>query len=206
MRTLIALVAATGLAAAVGATSTASVSHETRITPGKGIGKVQLGMTLPQVRRAFGGPPLYSVWRNNFGSRGRYIEYVWEVGAMDIRVWKVGFRSTTRNGPLRVLRAGTSVSAQRTPEGLGVGSLPRDIARAYPNVVCEFRSQREKGWYGTWMVVQHPGGGMTAFDLDTSGVAGTETVIKVIEVLVQRSWLNDDDGRVGAKCPEDYVG
>lgn len=205
VRRLPVLLAVVGIAALAAGAGTAGVSRDAVIKPGKGIGKVELGMTLPQVRRALGGPPLYSLRRINYGARGRYVEYTWEVGSVDIRTWTVGLRSTRRNGPLRVIRVGTGVPGQRTPQGLGVGSRARDIARVYADVVCALRYEEEKGWPGEWMVAVHRGGGMTAFNLDIQRGPAGEWVGKVIEVLVQRSWLNDDDRRPGIECPADYL-
>jgi hypothetical protein len=199
------LLAAAGIAVLLAASGTAGTSRGAAIKPGKGIGKVELGMTLAQVKRALGGPPFSADRRTNFGARGRYIEYTWEVGSFIIHTWHVGLRSTRRNGPLRVVRVGTGVPGHRTPQGLGVGSRARDIVRVYPGIRCEFRHEREKGWYGTWMFVVHPGGAMTAFNLEFQETPGRETALKVIAVLVQRSWLDEDDDRPGVDCPNEYL-
>lgn len=201
VRRVAVLLTAIGVAVVATAAGTAGVSRDAAIKPGKGIGKVELGMTLPQVRRAFGRPPLYAIRTISFGARGRYVEYGWEVGTVEIRTWKVGFRSTRRKGTFRVVRVATTVPGQRTPEGLGVGSRSRDIFRSFPDASCEHRGHGES-WIGTWVVVQQPGGGMTAFDVDVEGTPGVNLTATVIQVLVQRSWLTNSGA--SGECPGEY--
>lgn len=109
---------------------------------GKGIGKIQLRMTMPQVKRALGGPHRVVYLRHNFGARGKYIELGWELPgrtSWDVVTWQVGFRSASRRGPLRVTRVGTEARSERTPKGIGVGSTVRQIVRAYPDATCVTR-------------------------------------------------------------------
>lgn len=200
------LLAAVALAVLVVATGTAGTSRDAAIKPGKGIGKVELGMTLPQVRRAFGRPPFSAIRQTNFGARGRYVDYVWEVGNLVVRTWTVGFRSTRRNGPLRVVRVGTSVPGQRTSEGLGVGSPSHAVFRSYPDAACHHRT-REDGWKGAWAYVQQSSGGMTAFRIEDVETPGRTDRFRVAEVLVQRSWPALEGGRSfepGGYCPPDW--
>lgn len=200
MRWLGVTVLAVGALVLVPAIATATPARDAVVRPGIGIGKVELGMTLPQVRSALGGPPFTADRRINLGAGGRYIEYTWEVGSLDVRTWRVGLRSTTRNGPPRVVRVSTTVSNQKTREGLGVGSRPRDIVRSFSGASCELRSDREKGWYGIWIVVQQPNRGMLAFNLLVEDDPQGGVAAKVLEVLVQRSWLNDDPGEPREEC------
>src|ERR671917_500620 len=114
MRTL-ALAAALLAAAAlcVGA-ATAGPSADARLTPGVGVGKLRVGMTLAQVRRHLGRPEAVSA-RKRLGFGVRYVEYQW-----GFATWTVGFQG--RADALRAVRVGTTLRRERTRTGLGVGS------------------------------------------------------------------------------------
>jgi hypothetical protein len=180
--------AVVGLLALSPAGSAAPERNEV-IRMGNGIGKVRLGMTLPQVRRAFG--PHRVVYRRlDFGARGRYIELGWELPgrvAWEPVVWNVGFRSTSRRGPLRVTRIGTDARSQRTPQGLGVGSRLRALVSAYPDAECV--SRWGSAHPGAWVVVDGPRG-MTAFQVDDKSQGARPTTFFVIGVMVQRAWFS----------------
>lgn len=170
------------------------------IRMGTGIGKVQRGMTLPQVRRAFGGPHLVVYRSHNFGARGRYVELGWELPgrtSWDPITWQVGFRSTSRRGPLHVTRIATSARSQRTPKGIGVGSRARDVARAYPDATCVSRFFQMPHPL-MWIVVDGSRG-MTAFQIAESRPASARrTPFYVTAVMVQGEWFSR--GRGHERC------
>jgi hypothetical protein len=194
--------AVVGLLALSPAGSAAPERNEV-IRMGNGIGKVRLGMTLPQVRRAFG--PHRVVYRRlDFGARGRYVELGWERPgrvAWEPAVWQVGFRSYRRGGPMRVVRVLTDATNERTSQRLGVGSRPRQLVRAYPNATCVSRGP--VGPYSwDWVIVENRDGGMTAFNLDTfvgADYGGDENLHKVVGVMVQRDWFSK--GPAHRPCP-----
>lgn len=167
----------------------------------KGIGKVQLGMTLPQVRRAFGSRHAVVYRRDDFGTRGRYVELGWELPgrtAWDPVIWQIGFRSTSRKGPLRVTRVATTARSQRTPQRLGVGSRARDIKKAYPDATCVERFYLLPHPY-KWIVVYSPRGGMTAFQVVESDPSRSHrTPFYVTVVMVQGAWFST--GRGHQRC------
>jgi hypothetical protein len=87
---------------------------------GVGIGPINLGMSGQQVRRALG-PPGAVLERRTL--RGQpYTELQWREGA-----WNVGLLG--RKGKRRVVLVGTGLTRHRTPEGVGVGTSERQIAR-----------------------------------------------------------------------------
>jgi hypothetical protein len=99
-----------------------------RIAPGRGIGKVRLGMTEAQVRRAMGRPRFVVTRSAGFGLRS--VEYQYGLAAYTVRL-------SGRPRRLRAIRVGTTLVRERTPNGLGVGSMERAVRRAYPTVRCE---------------------------------------------------------------------
>ena len=111
-----------GLAAVATATATGVArATESTIVPGVGIGRVRLGMTQVQVKRALG------QWRYRRREDNRLT-----VG------W--GFASWTVvliGG--RVVEVDTTVHAQRTKSGIGPGSAWLALARAYPHGICRLK-------------------------------------------------------------------
>jgi hypothetical protein len=195
--------AAAGACFTLAGAAPAAPEHNQLVRMGKGIGKIQLGMTLPQVRRAFGRHRVV-YRRHDFGARGRYIEYGWERPgrvSWEVAVWQIGFRSTRRGGPMRVVRVLTNAPNERTPRRLGVGSWPRQIVKAYPNATCVSRGT-EGPYRWDWVIVENRDGGMTAFSLDTfvgADYGGDENLHKVVGVMVQRDWFSK--GPAHRPCP-----
>jgi hypothetical protein len=191
---LLAATAALALSQAVGA----APERNEAIRMGMGIGKIQRGMTLPAVRRALGGPHVAVYRRDNFGARGRYIELGWELPgrtSWDPITWQVGFRSTSRRGPLRVTRVATSARSQRTPRGLGVGSRARDIKRAYPDATCVERFHLMPHPF-KWIVVDTRRG-ITAFQVVESDPSRSHpTPFYVTMVMVQGAWFSKGWGHM----------
>jgi hypothetical protein len=203
MRLRLASIAALVAAFACSQTGAAAPEHNQMVRMGVGIGKIQLGMTLPRVRRALG-RHLVVYRRHDFGARGRYVEYGWERPgrvSWEPAIWQIGFRSTRRGGPMRVVRILTSATNERTSRRLGVGSWPRQIVRAYPNATCVSRG--EWGPYPwDWVIVENRDGGMTAFNLDTVvgfDYDGDPNLHKVVGVMVQRDWFSK--GPAHQPCP-----
>ena len=196
MKRLGVLLATLGATVLLPASGTPTSTRDALIRPGIGIGKVELEMTLAEVKRALRGPPRTLIRSLGLGARGRYIERGWEVdGPRGPDTWTVGFRSTTPRGQLRVVRIATSVPTQRTREGLGIGSRPLQIVRAFPNATCTTRSNNEP-YKGVWVMVRQASRGMLAFLIETSSSGGTPSH-KVIEVLLQPSWISGDSGPGG---------
>jgi hypothetical protein len=90
------------------------------IRPGVGIGKVKLGMTLKQVRAAWGKPQASTVRREG-GARLTELQY-------DFAAYVVTLLGP--RGRERVIRVGTTLAKERMTNGLGVGSLERRLQSA----------------------------------------------------------------------------
>jgi hypothetical protein len=173
------LIAAGVLALALAAldSALARTSRETVVRPGRGIGKVTLGMTQAQVRRALG-PHRSVARRRELGFGQRYVELQWGYGE-----WSVGLQG--RPGRMRAVMVGTTLRSQRTRSNLGTGSRIRDILRVYPRATCS-------GWAGlgsnsskeTWIVVGHPTGARTVFAAVGDGKAEPGPV-RVAAVMVR---------------------
>jgi hypothetical protein len=101
MPRLVVVVSSLLLGAAVTAAPTASAPSSTRlIRLGVGIGKIRLGMTYAEVRRALGRPQLVNR-RQDRGFGNRYIEYLWNYDE-----WRVGLLGP--RGRERVVRVSTA--------------------------------------------------------------------------------------------------
>jgi hypothetical protein len=119
---------AVAIALLVGVVAAPASATESTIVPGVGIGKVKLGMTLTQVKKALGTPQTINARKQLAGGRG-YIEYGWNYST----IW-VGFVNT-KGSVLHAVLIGTDVVAQRTKSGIGVST---HIARvlAQPRARC----------------------------------------------------------------------
>jgi hypothetical protein len=166
-----------GLLAAlvVASGAVAGSARDTRVRPGVGIGRVSLGMTPAQVERALGRHTLVNR-RQRLGFGTSYVEHYWDLG------WTVGY--TGRPGRLRAVRVATMSRTQRTPAGIGVGSRPRDIVRAYPTARCAERYRRYGNVrVGRYVTVRARNGRSTAFVVGTPWY-GRDRTHRVIEVMV----------------------
>ena len=190
MSRLVVAVSSLLVAAAVGAAPIASApSSSSLIRLGVGIGKVRLGMSYAEVRRALGRPQLVNrVQDRGFGNR--YVEYLWNYGD-----WRVGLLGP--RGRERVVRVATAVRRERTPERIGVGSTPRQLARAYRRRADCISREYDTPDQGTWIVVRGPAGRMTAFALWGPGRGYTRPrgSTFVAEVMVQHAWITPISGR-----------
>jgi hypothetical protein len=116
------------VAALAASEAAAAPESNLRIVPGVGIGKLRLGMTEPQVRRAMGKPRFVVTRRAGFGLRS--LEYQYGLAEYTVRL-------SGRPGRLRAVRVGTTLVRERTQRRVGVGSSERAIRRAYPALRCE---------------------------------------------------------------------
>ena len=126
-RATLGVLVSVALGAVVTLEATAGSEASRVIRPGQAIGKLRLGMTPADARRAMGPPS--AVVRRPAGFGLLSIEYQWRLAAYTVRF--VGAR-----GRLRAVRATTVLRRERTPKGIGPGSLERDLRRAYPQVRC----------------------------------------------------------------------
>jgi hypothetical protein len=128
-------VASLGCAALVlVASASASTQRDALIRPGVGIGKVRLGMTLAQVRAAWGRPQSQTSQPQTRG--GRTIELQYDFGAYVVKL--SGFARSER-----VVSVATTLAKEKTAHGLGPGALERRVQRAYRG---ELRCERLDVW------------------------------------------------------------
>lgn len=114
--------------AALVSSAGASREENLRIRLAQGIGKIRLGMTEPALRRAMGRPQ--TVTRRSAGFGRQTIEYEYAYG---------GYRARLYGSPgrLRVVRASTVLRRERTPQGVGPGTLEQRLRRTYPRLRCQ---------------------------------------------------------------------
>jgi hypothetical protein len=98
----------------------AAPQRDMLIQPGVGIGKVKLGMSLKQVRAAWGKPQAVTVRREG---KARLTELQYDFAAYFVTL--IG--SPRRE---RVVRVGTTLRKEKMANGLGVGSPERRLERA----------------------------------------------------------------------------
>ncbi len=119
MRALAAVASLTSVAVLVVASAEATPTRDTLLRPGIGAGKVRLGMTFAQVRRAIGRPT--RVERREIYRFETYVEYAWGINSS----WRVGFHGRTL-ARSRVVFLQTT-RRERTAGGAGVGSTYRKL-------------------------------------------------------------------------------
>jgi hypothetical protein len=173
------LITAGVLALAVAALDYAAArpSRDALVQPGRGIGKVKLGMTQAQVRRTLGAHRSVAR-RRELGFGQRYVELQWGHGE-----WSVGFQG--RAGRMQAVRIGTTLRSQRTRSNLGTGSRIRDILRVYPGATCsDWAGLGTNSSNERWIVIRHPTGARTIFAAVWDGQADPGPV-RVVEVMVQ---------------------
>jgi len=174
-RSLLTLTAAAVVALLVAGTGSAI---ESTIYPGVGIGKVELGMSAGQVKKAMGRDFIVNNRKNIAGVH--YIEYAW-----DFAHWTVTFAQ--REGTLRAVQVATDVHDQHTAKNVGYGTLWRALLRAYPGGRCAFGDHYSPfGGYLEYLVA-HKGGTQTLFTLNGVGRGVPTRIVnyKVIEVRVR---------------------
>jgi hypothetical protein len=117
------------MALALAASAGASTQRDALIRPGVGIGKVKLGMTLAQVRAAWGRPQAHTV--ETLPRGGRTIELQYNFGAYTATL-------TGRPGRETVSSISTTLRKEKTRQGMGPGALERRVQRVYRGEVrCE---------------------------------------------------------------------
>ncbi len=105
-RAVIAVIAGVVALAAIGAAPSRSApQRELLIVPGQQIGKVRIGMSFAQVRRALGRPT--GVNKRVRAGFGQYVEYDWGYGR-----WTVGLSG--RGTAARVSLIATTLRRERT--------------------------------------------------------------------------------------------
>jgi hypothetical protein len=107
----------------------ASGARDALIRPGKGIGKVDLGMTLAQVKRALGRHD--TGWSERRGLGLRYLELTWDGGPEDY--FAVGLLG--RPDRLRVVSIMTTRPAESL-RGVGPGTTVATLKRAFRGLRC----------------------------------------------------------------------
>jgi hypothetical protein len=148
-----------------------------RIDPGRSIGKVRLGMTEAEVRRAMGKPRFVVRRPAAFGLQA--LEYQYGLAAYTVRL-------LGRTGRLRAVRVGTTLVRERTPRGVGAGSLERTVLRVYPSTRCQPLRTYRSGTVTLVATIQRectlfaPSGRRTVFT--------TDVYERPYEVVTPRIW------------------
>lgn len=115
------LLASLGFAAlALTASAGATTQRDALIRPGVAIAKVRLGMTLAQVGAAWGRPQALTIETQQRG--GRTIELQYDFAAYTATLSGLPKRE-------RVVSIGTTLSKEKTRQGLGPGSPERRVQR-----------------------------------------------------------------------------
>jgi len=157
MRRLIGLAVALSLpAAAVGADAAGTPARDALIRPGAGVGKIELRMSLNQVRRVLGAPSGVNR-REWYGFGSHYVEYAWSRAG-----WTVGL--VGRPGSLRVVKVATTLARERTQAGLGVGSPLATLERTR-GARCGAAFNRGS-YVGHWCLLGRDGVPQIGFGLD----------------------------------------
>jgi hypothetical protein len=107
----------------------AASGRDALIRPGQGIGQVDLGMTLAQVKRALGRHD--TGWSERRGLGLRYLELTWDSGPEDY--FAVGLLG--RPGRLRVVSVVTTRPAERL-RGVGPGATVARMKRTFRGLRC----------------------------------------------------------------------
>ena len=159
--------------------ASAAPQRDALVRPGIGIGRITIGMTQAQVVRILGTHHRVNR-RYKLGFGRSYVEHDWDYGR-----WTVGYEG--RPGQLKVVRVATLQDTQRTPKRIGVGSRPREVVAAYPNVRCAER-YRNYRWdrIGRFLTVRAPNGRLTSFLVATPWY-GRDRTQRVIEVMVTQN-------------------
>jgi hypothetical protein len=170
------------VAVAAGLTLTAGASAiDSTIVPGRGIGNVKLGMTLPQVERVLGKDHIVNT--ETIVDDARYRELAW-----NFSTWTVGF--LRRGFDWRVVQVETTLSPQRTTSGIGVSSPFKRVVKNYPHVFCN-------GIYSTWgpnytrrwetSLILVDRSAFTAFAVKPSTYGDGKSTWRVYAVIVQQA-------------------
>ncbi len=132
----------------------AAPDASTLIRPGVGIGKVRLGMTRAEVRRALGPHMAVNKRERRFGLT--YLEL-----AYDYSAYTVGFFGPPAK--LRVVSVATSLRRERTREGLGPGTSLGALRRMLRGERCRLVRAAQAAMFRTECVLHAPSGARTTF-------------------------------------------
>jgi hypothetical protein len=192
MKRLVVAAAVAVSAALTASGATGTPARDALVRPGLAVGKVRLGMSFAEVRRAVGRPQLVNrQLRVGFGRT--YVEYAWDYGELT-----VGFFS--QRGRLRAARISTTSPRERTGTGLRLGSRPRDIARRYSNATCRYKYPPGV----EWVTVEHPSGRQTLFVIELDGIGPVRR--RVNEIVVKEPFPEywSPPSRFDHACPRDW--
>lgn len=174
------------LAAAVGVAALllvpAAGARDALIRPGKGIGEVDLGMTLAQVKRAMGRHD--TGWSEQRGLGGRYLELVWDRGPED--TFTVGMLG--RPGALRVVSVWTTRRGERTTTGWGPGSSRAELVRKVRGLRCHTVWRRDGSGHIVRIeyILGRVGGPETVFVPGLNRFRTRDTTKTIAYVIVRR--------------------
>ena len=149
------------------------------VRPGVGISKLRLGMTETQVRRAMGRPTYVVRRRGAFGLQT--VEFQYGLAEYTVRL-------RGRAGRLRAVRVGTTLVRERTPQGIGSGSLERTVLRTYRSARCQPLRTVRSGSITYVTTIQRectlfaPSGRRTIFTTDVQE--------RMFEVITPRMWAS----------------
>ena len=188
MRRVVALVTVT--AAVVAAAASAAPQRNELVRPGVSVGKIKLGMTDAQLRRAMGKPTYTLQHASSFGRR--VIEYQFGATANYVA------RLAGPRGDLRVVSTYTVLRSERLPNGFGVGTQEVKIRRTYGSKLqCDawdtFRQQSKTYITGNRECrLPGPRGSMTVFvstiaDNGYYTPADIDRVARVFEIGVRKA-------------------
>jgi hypothetical protein len=171
------VVLAASLVALLATEASARTNVDLRIRPGQAIGKIRLGMTGAEVRGAMGKPRFVVRRPAAFGLQA--LEYQYGLAEYTVRL-------SGRPGRLRAVRVGTTLVRERTPRGVGVGSLERTVLSAYPSTRCQTLRTYRSGSVTLVATIQRectlfaPSGRRTIFT--------TDVYERPYEVITPRIW------------------
>jgi hypothetical protein len=158
-----------------GAVAPGAIGVEWTINPGIGIGKVKLGMTEAQVKKALG------KWRYVNEQKGNHLNVSWgPFGTW----WTVDFVSG------KVVEVSTAIHSQRTTSGIGQGSSWRELVRAYPHGLCGIQPPHTNAVVIAALLVPHKGGTQTVYYVNgvTTTERSTDRTWRVAAVNVRMPW------------------
>ncbi len=159
-----------------------SSARDALIRPGKGIGKVDLGMTLPQVKKAMGRHD--TGWSEQRGLGRRYLELTWDGGPED--TFSVGLLGTPAT--LRVVTMWTTQPRERTPAGFGPGSSRARLLRTVRGLRCQIVWRRDGSGHivRTEYVLGRRGGPETVFVPGLNRFYTRDTTKTIAYVIVRQ--------------------
>ena len=136
------------------------------IVPQKSIRGIAIGMTVDEVRVAAGAPSSFRTVRDEVLGRTR----VWRYGLTTVR-----FDSTSRTA--KVLGVETRSRAERTAQGIGVGSTRAAVRSKVPRVRCLVEFDYDHCFVGRW----RPGQVVTDFAIGSRGRVSRVVVGRIVD-------------------------